>query len=84
MKYYIRQTRHFYANTIHSGRVRYFGVHGIDTIAPLEGFKSKAEAKEAVREFSESIYYLGNGEHSRPDYMIVPESMLPDHIKQWL
>lgn len=80
MAYLIRVTRHFYAGTIHSGRIHYFGRHGFDTTAPIVSFETREAAKAAVAEFEEETYLLGNGECSRPTVRVVKASAAP----QWM
>jgi len=80
MSYLIRETRHFFAGTVHTGRVRYFGVHGFDPLAPLEAFATKEAARAAIQDAKREIYLLGNGEHSRPTLVAVPLHRCPQHV----
>jgi len=80
MAYLIRVTRHFYAGTLHSGRIHYFGRYGFDTHAPIVSFESREAAKAAVAEFEDEIYLLGNGEYTRPTVRVVKASTAP----QWM
>lgn len=83
--YLVRVTRHYYAGTIHSGRVQYYGrhlaEHGMDPHAPIVGFPDRAAAKAAIEALDESVYRLGNGEYARPTLREVPVSAAPDHVR---
>jgi hypothetical protein len=78
--YLIRCTRHYYAGTIHEGRVQYYGVWGIDEAAPIVPFQDKASAKAAIEAYDSEVWTLGNGEYSRPTLVAVPVSSAPAHI----
>lgn len=87
--YLVRVTRHFYAGTIHSGRVLYLGKHGYDDgyddgYAPLVPFESLADARTAIEEMEEEIYRLGHGECSRPTLRAVRVSQAPADIREQL
>lgn len=84
-QYLICVTRHFHAGTIHSGRTLYAGTlaaeHGYSSDVPLRPFASSAEARAAIDAMESTPYYLGNGEHSRPTYSLVPEARWPAYIR---
>lgn len=84
-QYLIRATRHYYAGTIHSGRVSYYGrhldQHGTDPYAPIAAFASRADARAAIEAIEAETYYLGNGEYARPTLRAVPVTSAPSHIR---
>jgi hypothetical protein len=77
MPYLIRCTRHYYAGTIHEGRVQYYGVCGIDLLAPLVPYPDEASAKAAIERYKNGVWLLDNGECARPTLVAVPA---PAHI----
>ena len=85
MRYLIRCTRHYYAGTIHNGRVSYGGTlapeHGFGYDVPLRPFSTRHEAAAAISEIEEQPLLLGNGEMSRPTLTLVPESVWPVAVR---
>lgn len=83
--YLIRATRHYYAGTIHNGRVAYYGRHldqyGMDPHAPIVAFSSRSAARAAIKEIEAETYHLGNGEYARPTLRAVPVSAAPASVR---
>ena len=83
--YLVRATRHFYAGTIHSGRVAYYGAHlathGTDPHAPLVAFESRSAAIAAIEAIEAETYHLDNGEYARPTLRAVPVSSAPAAVR---
>lgn len=80
MGYLIRASFHYYADTIHAGRVRYFGRHGMDSTAPLLPFADHAAARAQADTWDSQTYLFGHGEYARPTLRAVPISQAPAWI----
>lgn len=84
-QYIIRQSRHYYAGTIHNGRVSYGGTlspeYGFGDDVPLRPFPSREAARAAIEALESEVYYLGNGEYSRPTLTPVPVTRAPQWVQ---
>lgn len=72
MKYYIARRKYFY------GKHRTKWHLGFDAVV----FASHAEAKEAIKEMENRVYYLSHNESCRPDLKVVSGRQLTKRMLQ--